>query len=176
MCCSPGGPDRRACTRYYGISSRGNLSPLDLAPSQGTGPHRRIMGYLPQSCTAMRTQPCGYGIPSRGKIAFACFSAVSPGYRPFGPVPRYHGISSKETTFIGLQRRDPEVQFLAPDKVMADHCDFGVRNPSLCPKGHLHLIQCVPSRSRRSSCTESIGAACSLRCRPVSGAGVPRLI
>ena len=38
------------------------------------------------------------------------------------------------------------------------------------------MIQCVPSRSRRSSCTESIGAACSLRCRPVSGAGVPRPI
>ena len=43
-------------------------------------------------------------------------------------------------------------------------------------KVHRHLIQCVPSRSRRSSCTESIGAACSLRCRPVSGAGVPRPI
>ena len=43
-------------------------------------------------------------------------------------------------------------------------------------KVHRHLIQCVPSRSRRSSCTESIDAACSLRCRPVSGAGVPPLI
>ena len=46
-------------------------------------------------------RPCGpvpryHGISSRGKIVSTCFRAVTTGYRPCGPVPRYHGIPSSE--------------------------------------------------------------------------------